>query len=414
MTEILRLYGMSASAAALRRIAQLLILVGLLVPEPARAQYTLDSGDVLELSLFGAADFKRRVTVNVDGDVSVPFLGEMRAAGLSLPDLRKKMVQNLVASGVVRNPDLTIELVEHRPFYISGDVSKPGAYPYRPGLTVRHAVALAGGLDALRFRTEHPLLAMSELRGQQQSLWVELVKRRARVASIQAEIKGSGQVEFNMPKDAPVPPALIAEIADLEMRDLKLRLAKITTQKEFFERVASAADDAIAMLQDAIKQHRGSLEQQASASALANAVHAKGFSANTRLNEENRALAYLKNQEVDLMARLLQARKDREDVARQLAQLTDEHQQRLVRELQEGTVELEKVRVQIRATSEKLLYTGAVKAQLQQSGQGLELTIHRKQAQQRVKMHASEDDDMQPGDVLDIVIRPDVMAVPSE
>ncbi len=414
MTGILRLTSLVAPSTRLRRITYLLIIVVSLLPQQARAQYILDSGDVLELSLFGAADFKRRVTVNVDGDVSVPFLGELRAAGLSLPDLRKKMVQQLVASGVVRNPDLTIELVEHRPFYISGDVSKPGAYPYRPGLTVRHAVALAGGYDALRFRTEHPLLAMSDLRGQHESLWAELVKRQARIASLKAEMQGSDEVVLDMLKDAPVPPPLIAQISDLETRDLKLRLEKINAQKESFQRAATTADAAVAMLEEAIQQQKGSLDQQVAASALANAVHAKGFSANARLNEENRALAILKIQEVDLMARLIQARKDREDVTRQLDHLVADHRQRLVRELQEGAVELEKVRAQIRATSEKLLYTGAVKAQLQRSGQGLEVIIHRKKTQERVQIPATEDAEVQPGDVLDIVIRPEVMAAPSE
>src|SRR5687767_14879009 len=133
-------------ASFARRTATLaVVLAALLLPGSASAAYRLGAGDVVEIAVFGLPDYNRRVTVNVDGDLSLPFLGEVRAAGMSLPELRVELARGLEANGAVRNPQVTVQLVEHRPFYISGDVARPGAHAYRPGLTVRHAIALAGG-----------------------------------------------------------------------------------------------------------------------------------------------------------------------------------------------------------------------------------------------------------------------------
>ena len=124
-------------------------------PTAARADYLLGSGDVLEVSVFGVADFNRKAVVNVDGNVSLPFLGEVPASGRSITELRKSITSALLADGTILKPVVTVELVEHRPFYITGDVSHPGALPYRPGLTVRRAIALAGGYDVLHFRAKN-------------------------------------------------------------------------------------------------------------------------------------------------------------------------------------------------------------------------------------------------------------------
>ena len=124
-----------------------LVVVACLWRADAHAQYRLDSGDVVEVSVFGVQDFKRRTAINVDGDISLPLLGDIRAAGLTLAELRTKLRESLAKSNIIRSPDVTAEIVEHRPFYVNGNVAKPGAHAYQPSLTVRHAVAIAGGFS---------------------------------------------------------------------------------------------------------------------------------------------------------------------------------------------------------------------------------------------------------------------------
>src|SRR5262245_50209748 len=88
----------------------ILVLVACLWRMDGHAQYRLDSGDVVEVSVFGVQDFKRRSAINVDGDISLPLLGDIRASGLTLAELRTKLRESMAQSNIMRSPDVTAEL----------------------------------------------------------------------------------------------------------------------------------------------------------------------------------------------------------------------------------------------------------------------------------------------------------------
>ena len=69
--------------------------------------------------------------------------------------------------------EVTTVIAEYRPIYVNGDVSKPGEYPYRPSITARQLVAVAGGYDILRTRMNNPYLESADLRSEYGSLWTE-------------------------------------------------------------------------------------------------------------------------------------------------------------------------------------------------------------------------------------------------
>ena len=81
-----------------------------------------------------------------------PILGEVEAADLPLTELSRRLQDLLVTRNVVQHADVVVSVAEYRPIYLGGDVLKPGEYRYRPEMTVRQAVALAGGYD--RSQTE--------------------------------------------------------------------------------------------------------------------------------------------------------------------------------------------------------------------------------------------------------------------
>ena len=114
---------------------------------PARADYIAQRGDVLEVTVSGAPGLNRRVLVNSDGKIALPFLGEVEAAELSLSELRRHLEELLVANNVVERPDVIVSVAEYGPIYLDGDVAKPGEYRFHPEMTVRTAIALAGGID---------------------------------------------------------------------------------------------------------------------------------------------------------------------------------------------------------------------------------------------------------------------------
>ena len=108
--------------------------------------YRLGSGDVINIVVFGEDDLsKDKIKLTDAGTISYSVLGEMRIQGLTVGELERLIADNLRGNYLV-NPRVSVQVDEYRPFYINGMVEKPGSYPFLPGLTVRKAASLAGGL----------------------------------------------------------------------------------------------------------------------------------------------------------------------------------------------------------------------------------------------------------------------------
>ncbi len=108
------------------------------------ANYRLGPGDKLRIQVLGAEDLTGEYSVSDNGTISSPLIGEVKAAGLTRAQLEKSMATKL-AQGYIKDPKVSVTVVTYRPFYIIGEVAKPGEYPYASGMSVLSAVALAGG-----------------------------------------------------------------------------------------------------------------------------------------------------------------------------------------------------------------------------------------------------------------------------
>lgn len=106
--------------------------------------YRLGPGDLINILVYGEEDLSRlKYRLPDSGLIMFPF-GEVRALGLSIAELEARIADGLRA-GYLINPRVSVSMEEYRPFFINGQVFKPGAYPYQAGLTVRMAVSIAGG-----------------------------------------------------------------------------------------------------------------------------------------------------------------------------------------------------------------------------------------------------------------------------
>jgi len=122
-----------------------LILFFILPSVAAQDEYILGPGDKILIQVYGQEDLKLEALLGNSGLINYPFLGEVKIAGFTI-----KQVENLISTGLkdgyLISPNVYAQVVEHRPFYIHGEVEKPGAYPYNPGMSINQAIALAGGL----------------------------------------------------------------------------------------------------------------------------------------------------------------------------------------------------------------------------------------------------------------------------
>ncbi len=108
------------------------------------ASYSMGAGDRLRIITYGEPDLGGEFEINSDGNISFPLIGEIKAVGLNILTLKDKLIAEL-KDGYLVAPKVSIELLSLRPFYIMGEVKRPGSYEYISGMTVVNAIALAGG-----------------------------------------------------------------------------------------------------------------------------------------------------------------------------------------------------------------------------------------------------------------------------
>jgi len=134
-------------------LASLVALAGMAACVPQRepiifaasdSVYLLDRGDKVKVTVFGQANLSSTYTVDASGFVTMPLIGAIPASGHSTAALQQDIAAKLRA-GYLRQPNVTAEVETYRPFYVLGEVTLSGQYPYFPGLTAEKAVAIAGG-----------------------------------------------------------------------------------------------------------------------------------------------------------------------------------------------------------------------------------------------------------------------------
>lgn len=108
------------------------------------SQYQLGSGDRINISVFGQDDLSMEIRLPDVGTINYPFLGELKLVGMTAAEVESLIYEGLLGDYLV-NPSVSVSIVEYRPFFIDGEVKRPGGYPYQPGLSVNKAAALAGG-----------------------------------------------------------------------------------------------------------------------------------------------------------------------------------------------------------------------------------------------------------------------------
>ena len=114
--------------------------------ELVAASYKLGSGDRLKVTVFRHEDLSGEFALDGAGNFAMPLIGEIQAYGLTTREVEQR-IQTKLSDGYLVDPQVAVEVLNYRPFYILGEVKAPGAYPYVNGMTVLNAVALAGGFS---------------------------------------------------------------------------------------------------------------------------------------------------------------------------------------------------------------------------------------------------------------------------
>jgi polysaccharide biosynthesis/export protein len=401
-----------------------LLTVGVLCSVvPAAAEYRIDVGDVIEILVARVPELQRRVPVKSDGSISFPMLGTLLVAGLS-PSEAEAKIQATLATKIFRQrtsdgrenavaiePDeVTVVVVQYRPIYVNGDVSKPGEQAFRPFMTVRQAIALSGGYEILRLRMENPILLSADLRGEYESLWTEFAKDRARVSRLNTELGEKDTLDQKLLADVPIPPSRKAEIVSVEAEHLRTEQADHEREKAFLQHSIKQGDEQIKVLSEQNTKEEQGMQADVEELQRINELFGKGALPSPRVTDARRAVLLSSTRKLQTAAQLMQVKKQQDEIARQLERLDDQRRIKLLQDLQDDRTKLGQVRAKLQSTGEKLLYTAARSQLVRGNELKQEFTVIRKGKSGGERIIVDQDSELQPGDVVEVVLRLDDMA----
>jgi polysaccharide export outer membrane protein len=412
-----------------RRFACLALVPALVAwlarPAAAQAEYRLTIGDVLELSAVGVPELKQRTQIGRDGMVSLPLVGQLRVSGLTLAEVRtrlrdllpRKEFRRRTEEGreypVILAPgDIDVAIGEYRPVYLSGDVAKPGEQPYRPGLSVRQAIALAGGYDIMRFRMNNPFLEQSDIKSEYNSQLAEFAKVQVYIARLQAELNDKTEVDRRALQRVPLPGNLASEFERLGSEQLMVRVSDYAKEKAYLADAVGKEDGRINILTEQYQKERAGVEADAEELAGLQDLLRKGSVIATRVTEARRALLLSTTRQLATQAQLAQVERERQEFSRRSEKLDDQRRVELLAELQDANVKLATIRAKLEAAGEKLVYVGMVRSQLVRGpGSKPEIVVHRMKEQGGTERVAADaDTELSPGDVVEVALQADLIA----
>ncbi|WP_406857280.1 polysaccharide biosynthesis/export family protein [Alsobacter sp. KACC 23698] len=382
---------------------------------PVWAEYKLQAGDSLELVVAGVAELRQRSTIGLDGDVSFPLVGQLPAGGLTLAELRTKLLKDLsskvfqqrTADGrevahVILPEEIGLSVVEYRGVYLTGDVARPGEQPYKPGLSIRQAVAVAGGYDIARFRMNNPVLESADLRAEYESLWTDFSREQAHLWRLKTELgqdAGANPATLKLP----IPPELQARFISTEADHMKIRRSELEKERAHLEEAIRTTSVQLGVLSEKRKKDEEGNAADTADFERVREMSQRGMASNTRISESRRAALMSSTQLLQTIVEISNIERQKHDYGMQLERLENQRRVEVLREYQDTNVKVAQLTARIRSVGEKLLYSSTLQSQLISGNTGKpEFVIYRSGSPAAV--HATEDAEILPGDTVAITL----------
>jgi protein involved in polysaccharide export with SLBB domain len=382
---------------SLRMFCVLLLAVmfqGIYAPRlHAQQAYALRPGDTIQVWMPQADELRQDVLISPDGGISLPLVGHMQAQGLTLVELEDTIRERL--KPFYKKTDLTLMLRPGRDaeVYVVGEVTTPGAYPYRSGMTVLHAISVAGGL--YRAAVLPADQDRSVIVGRQVSDGTQRLRElAARIARLEAET--AGRRTLTLDRDSVGDPIAIQEQRLLEARMESLAIAEAAEKQAeaLNERSRRALEEQI---QTVTRRIELSKERLQSITTLV----AKGGAESSQKNRYEAEIAELEGVASQLASEnVVLERAKADDAARYQAARQDRRTQ-LLTELQAARREHAEIAARL-SDSRRIMsiYGTSAAAAQERAQQALIYTIVRSQNGEPVEAEVTETSPIQPNDLV--------------
>ena len=316
---------------------------------PALSEYTVQQGDTIEIAVAGIPELKQHSTVQPDGAIALPLAGALAVQGLTPAELRTKVQTQLAKKiyrlrgndgreilTVIQPEEVSAAVVGYRPIYVTGDVTRPGEQVFLPEMTVRQALALAGGVD-FQERLSGGRRDFLSLRRDYDVALLDLANATGRIARLTAELGGQtelGAIEFS---NAPLPRERLAEIEKSEAAMLQARMGDYERERDFLKSALDQSDARISVVakQEAEEQD-GSRADNLELRRLIDLL-SKGQETNPRITEARRALLLSSTRALQANVELLELQRQKSEMAHRTEHFEDERRIALLKDLEDAS-----------------------------------------------------------------------------
>jgi polysaccharide export outer membrane protein len=333
-----------------------------------------------------------------DGTVPLPVLGQIATRGMTSDEVAREVASRLQTRlGLASMPDTSIEIVSYPPIYLVGDVATPGAFEFRPGMTVLQALASGGGQRrGVADQDEKRLHLVADLHAADEAL----LRARARDARLKAELNGAQAISF----PAEVTGHLDAELANAVMQEEQMIFAARARE---LDRQAASLEDLATLLKREIETLKARLTDLDTVIASAEQELAgveslvkKGIASVSRRTELERQVLDARFDRLTQLTAILRAEQALSQANREAAQLVDARKTQITLDLQEAQERLGELALK-EATSQRLLLSIETESIAAQTAT-LDYTIVRHGPDGLIELAADETTVLLPDDVVKV------------
>lgn len=393
---------------------------------PALAEYRLQGGDVVEISVSGVPELRQRAPIQLDGSVTFPVVGTFMVEGVEFSEIRTKL-QSAVASKIfrIRTPDgreisrmferdeVAATIVEYRPVFVTGDVTRPGEQTFRPRMTARQALASAGGFSALA-RANATSFDAATLRGDYITVWLSLAREHVRVWRIKADLGETIDLDQKSIPPAPVSDEVLSQIVNVETKYREAETADHERQKDYLRRSIEEAGKQTQVLSEQKQSEEEGVRLDEQDLQKARNAYGNGSLPSFRVAEFRRSVLFSATRQLQTTNQLMQVQKGRAEAARELEKIDDQRRMHLLTELQDAAVKLTGERAKLRTVEEKLQLAGLSPPRPSDGASKADITVFRSAPNGKERHTADADTELQPGDVVEVALRPEAVAIAAQ
>jgi polysaccharide export outer membrane protein len=331
------------------------------------------------------------------------MIGQIGAAGRDSTALANEISSRLQARmGLIDKPDATVEILEYPPVYVVGDVTTPGEYRFRSGLTVLQALALSGGpLREAKESSEDQIRIVGELR----DIRIDILHTKARIVRLDAEMAEASELVFPATQPGDADAALGADVEAQERIIFEARIKERERQAKSLEELRQLLRAEIGVLEQKVKAANIGVENAREELKNVNVLVEKGIAIASRRSELEQRLAGYQAESLDQVTAIMRARQSITEATRNLDGLEDNHRTEVAATLQQEQVNLEKLMLRQDVSQKLLLESLASAAPFAKDPAALEFVLTRYDDGKTTEIAATDSTQLMPGDVVTVRLK---------